>query len=98
MQSVNKEYIIDITDMSSEGAGIGKIDGFAVFVPFALKGEKVRIIITKMLKNYAIGQLVEVISTLPTGYNTFAASFTNAEVVIFSMRITALSFYIKRIR
>jgi 23S rRNA (uracil1939-C5)-methyltransferase len=65
MQSVNKEYIIDITDMSSEGAGIGKIDGFAVFVPFALKGEKVRIIITKMLKNYAIGQLVEVISPSP---------------------------------
>ena len=28
----NKQYIIDITDISSEGSGIGRIDGYTVFV------------------------------------------------------------------
>ena len=41
----NKEYIVDIVDNGFEGEGIAKIEGFTIFVPNSLKGEKVRILI-----------------------------------------------------
>ncbi|MEG0502986.1 MAG: 23S rRNA (uracil(1939)-C(5))-methyltransferase RlmD [Clostridium sp.] len=55
------EYTIDITGMGSDGEGVGKIDGFTVFVNGAIIGEKVRILIIKVSKNYAIGKLEEII-------------------------------------
>lgn len=61
----NKEYVLDITGMGSEGEGVGKVDGCAVFVPYALKGEKVRVKIVKVLKNYSFGKLLEVIKPNP---------------------------------
>ncbi len=35
MVEKNKRYIIEITDISSDGNGVGNKDGFAVFVPMA---------------------------------------------------------------
>ena len=37
----NKEYIVDIIDNGFEGEGIAKIDGFTIFIPNAIKGEKI---------------------------------------------------------
>ena len=45
----NKEYIVDIIDNGFEGEGIAKIDGFTIFIPNAIKGEKVKILIIKVL-------------------------------------------------
>ena len=45
----NQEYIVDIIDNGFEGEGIAKIDGFTIFIPGAIKGEKVRILIVKVL-------------------------------------------------
>ena len=36
----NEEYVVDIIDDGYEGEGIAKIDGFTIFVPGAIKGEK----------------------------------------------------------
>lgn len=57
----NKEYIVDIIDNGYEGEGIAKIDNFAIFIPNAIKGEKVKILIVKVLKNYAYGKIIEII-------------------------------------
>ena len=57
----NKEYIVDIIDNGFEGEGIAKIDGFTIFIPNAIKGEKVKILIVKVLKSHAFGKALEII-------------------------------------
>ena len=57
----NKEYIVEIIDNGFEGAGIAKIEGFTIFIPNVIKGEKVKILIVKVLKSHAFGKLVEII-------------------------------------
>ena len=61
----NQEYIIDIIDETNEGMGVGKIEGYTVFVDGALLGEKVRIKIVKVLTSYSYGKLLEVIEKSP---------------------------------
>lgn len=57
----NKDYEIYIDGLGNMGEGVGKIDNFTIFVKGAIKGEKVRIKITKVNKNFAFGRLIEVI-------------------------------------
>ena len=57
----NKEYIVDIVDNGFEGEGIAKIDGFTIFIPNAIKGEKVKVLIVKVLTSHAFGKIVEII-------------------------------------
>lgn len=64
----NQEYIIDITSETNEGMGVGRIEGYTIFVDGALMGEKVKILIVKVLKNYSYGKLLEVIE--PSIYRT----------------------------
>ena len=61
MLEKNKEYIVDILDNGFEGEGIAKIDGFTIFIPNAIKGEKIRILIVKVLSSYAYGKILEII-------------------------------------
>ena len=57
----NKEYIVDIIDNGFEGEGIAKIDGFTIFIPNAIKGEKIKILIVKVLSSHAFGKILEII-------------------------------------
>lgn len=57
----NQEYIVDIIDNGFEGEGIAKIDNFTIFVPGTLKGEKVKIIIVKVLSSHGFGKAIEII-------------------------------------
>lgn len=61
MVEKNKEYIVDIIDNGFEGEGIAKIDGFTIFIPNAIKGEKVKILIVKVLKSHAFGKILDII-------------------------------------
>ena len=57
----NKEYVVDIIDNGFEGEGIAKINDFTVFIPGAIKGEKVKALIVKVLSSHAFGKIIEVI-------------------------------------
>ena len=57
----NKEYIVDIIDNGFQGEGIAKIDGFTIFIPNAIKGEKIKILIVKVLASHAFGKIIEII-------------------------------------
>lgn len=57
----NEIYEVDIVDNGYEGEGIAKIDGFTVFVPNTIKGEKVKIKILKVLSSHAFAKIEEVI-------------------------------------
>ncbi len=57
----NDVYEIEITGMTDEGDGVGRVDNMAVFIPYTIVGETVRVLIVKVLKNYAFGKLMEVL-------------------------------------
>jgi len=57
----NQVYEATIVDYTSEGQGIAKIEGCAVFIPNALMGEKCRVRIEKAQKTWAAGKIVELL-------------------------------------
>ena len=57
----NDDIMITIDALGSEGQGIGRFEGFAVFVPGALPGEKVNAHMIKVNPGYGIAKLTEVI-------------------------------------
>lgn len=61
----NETYTVEIIDNGFEGEGIAKIDHFTLFIPQAIKGEIVRIIIVKVLSSHAFGKLVEIVKKSP---------------------------------
>lgn len=65
MLSKNKEYVVDIVDIGQGGVGIGKYEGFTVFVEGGLIQDKVKVRISKSKKNYAVGDIVEILEKSP---------------------------------
>lgn len=65
MLSKNKEYVVDIVDIGQGGVGIGKYDGFTVFVDGGLINDRIKVRINKSKKNYAVGDIVEIIEESP---------------------------------
>lgn len=61
----NKEYIVKIVDNGFEGEGIAKIEGYTIFIPNAIKGEKVKVLILKVLTSHAFGKVIEIIQKSP---------------------------------
>ena len=57
----NDEIILEITDVTAEGSGVGRYEGMAVFVPLTAVGDKAKVLILKVKKNYAYGKLIELI-------------------------------------
>ena len=69
MLSKDKEYVVDIVDIGQGGVGIGKCDGFTVFVEGGLIKDKVKVKINKSKKNYAVGNIVEILEKSPFRVN-----------------------------
>lgn len=57
--NVGDKFVTEIIDLTSEGKGIAKIEGFTVFVDGGLPGDKGKIEITKIKKNFGLGKMVE---------------------------------------
>lgn len=57
----NKQYEMYIDDIGVHGEGIGRIDGFTVFVEGALPTELVSVLIVKVKKNFGYGKLLKVL-------------------------------------
>jgi len=61
----NQIYTVKIEDIGTEGEGIGKVDGFSLFVKDALPGDVARVRLTKVKKTYAYARLEEVLTPSP---------------------------------
>lgn len=59
---INDIYEVTINDEDDIGNGITRIDNFVVFVPYALKDEKIKVKIIKINKRFAIGKIEEIIN------------------------------------
>lgn len=57
----NKVYKLKITDVVSDGNGIGHIDGFAVFVPKTVTGDEIECLVVKVHSHFAYGKIVKII-------------------------------------
>ena len=56
---------VTIEDIGTDGEGIGKIDGFTLFIKDAVLGDKVEAKIMKAKKNYAYAKLEKVLTPSP---------------------------------
>lgn len=57
----NDILTVEIIDNGISLEGIAKVDGYTIFVPYAIKGEMVEIVIIKANKNFAIGKVLKLI-------------------------------------
>jgi 23S rRNA (uracil1939-C5)-methyltransferase len=55
----NEYYDVAFEDLTHDGLGVAKIDGFPVFVKNGLPGEKAKIKVIKVKKGYGYGRLIE---------------------------------------
>jgi len=64
---VNKNDYIDVVfeDLTHDGAGVAKVDGYPLFVPNGLPGEKAKVKVIKTGKGYGIGRLIELYEKSP---------------------------------
>lgn len=64
---VNKNQTIELTfeDITHDGNGVGKINGYPIFVTNVLPGEKAKVKVIKVKKNFAVGRRLELIEASP---------------------------------
>ena len=65
MPEKNQIFKVEITGITSEGNGVCRIDGMAVFVPCTAVGDVCEVKIVKLLKSYAFGIVNKMISPSP---------------------------------
>src|SRR5690625_493591 len=60
---VRKNEIVELefTDLTHEGNGVGKLNGYPIFVPYGLPTERASVKIVKVNKRFAYGKLLEVL-------------------------------------
>ena len=71
----NEIYEMEISGMNHEGQGVGRIEGFTVFVDGAIPGETVHVRIIELKKNYAVGTLIKIIKPAPCRVTPFCKDF-----------------------
>ncbi|MFX3624449.1 MAG: 23S rRNA (uracil(1939)-C(5))-methyltransferase RlmD [Ectobacillus sp.] len=64
---VQKNEYIDVAfeDLTHDGAGVAKVNGYPIFVPHGLPDEKAKIKVIKVKKNFAFGKLIELYTKSP---------------------------------
>jgi 23S rRNA (uracil1939-C5)-methyltransferase len=61
----NDIVTLDITGLTQDGEGVGRADGFALFVQGALPGERVRAKVLKVKKQYGYAKMLELLTASP---------------------------------
>jgi len=61
----NQSIELTITDLGSEGEGIGKTDAFTWFIKDAVPGDRIRASVMKVKKSYGFARLQEIITPSP---------------------------------
>lgn len=56
----NETVTLRFEDLTHEGNGVGKVDGYPLFVPYGLPGEEAEVKVIKVKKNFGFGKLLNV--------------------------------------
>lgn len=65
MYQKNEIYTVTVTDLGAEGEGIGKIEGYPLFVKDALPGDVIEARLTKVKKTYAYARIEKLLKPSP---------------------------------
>lgn len=65
MRKKNEIIPIEITDISTEGNGVGRFEGMAVFVPYTAVGDRILARLVKVHKHYAYAIVEQIVSPSP---------------------------------
>ena len=57
----NQEFVVDIVDYTTEGAGVAKLEGYTLFIKDTVVGDRARVSIMKTKKSYGYARLVELL-------------------------------------
>lgn len=57
----NDRLNVYVEDLTHDGSGVAKVEGYPLFIPGALPGEQVEVKVGKTLKNYGFAKLLNVI-------------------------------------
>ncbi|WP_026105196.1 23S rRNA (uracil(1939)-C(5))-methyltransferase RlmD [Halalkalibacterium ligniniphilum] len=57
----NDTVEVIIEDLTHDGAGVAKLNGYALFIPKALPGEKIKAKVVKVKKGYGFGRVLEIV-------------------------------------
>lgn len=63
--NISDRITLEINSLGSSGEGVGKYEGFTIFVDGALPDETVYAEITECKKNYAVGKIIKIEKTSP---------------------------------
>ena len=69
----NQTVITEITDIGVSGEGIGKVDGYTLFIKDAVIGDQVEAKVTKARKNFGYARLMKILSPSPDRVNARCA-------------------------
>ncbi|HLQ95855.1 MAG TPA: 23S rRNA (uracil(1939)-C(5))-methyltransferase RlmD [Pseudogracilibacillus sp.] len=61
----NQSIELTFTDITHEGNGVGKVQGYPIFVPLVLPGETASIKVVKVNKKFGFGKLLEIKEASP---------------------------------
>lgn len=56
---VGDELEVTISEVSKRGDGVTRVQGYVVFVPNSKQGDNVKIRITRIRPNFAVGEIIE---------------------------------------
>ena len=61
---MNEKEVIEVEIQSNgmDGEGVARVDGRVVFVPYTLKGERVRAVVKQVKKNFAVASAIKILS------------------------------------
>ena len=56
---VGKQYDVDITEVSRQGGGIARVQGFVIFVKEGKPGKKVKVQVNRIGNRFAVATIVK---------------------------------------
>lgn len=73
----NETYVATVTDQTITGDGVVKIESYPVFVKGGVKGDEIRLKVTKTNKTYGFGELKEIIKSSKNRRAPICPSFSH---------------------
>lgn len=99
MVQKNQKLVVEIVDLSSEGAGVAKVEGYPIFVKDTLVGEKVEILVLRANKNYGFGKAINIIEASPDRVEPKCpVAMLNVVVALFNICLMIVNLDIRRIK
>ena len=84
----NDRLNVYVEDLTHDGSGVAKVDGYPLFIPGALPGEEAEVQVIKPMKKYGFAKLINVTKPSPDRVEPPCHVFWDCGDVSFSTCLT----------